>query len=50
MTVYTNTIPKEIERLEANPSIANRALLRFLAKQSPDMPLADAMAKYFARF
>ena len=47
---YANTITQEMERLAANPTIANRSLLRFLAKQSPDMTLGEAMAKYFARF
>jgi hypothetical protein len=50
ITTYTNTIAQEIERLQNNPSMANTALLRFLVQQPLNMPLGDAMQKYFSRF
>jgi hypothetical protein len=50
VTTYTNTLAQEIERLQNNPSMANTALLRFLVQQPLNMPLGDAMQKYWSKF
>jgi hypothetical protein len=49
VTTYTNTLAQEIERLQNNPSMANTALLRFLVQQPLNMPLGDAMKKYWSK-